>query len=53
MSVRGDDFATCGPKPSLDWMENAIAEHYEIKVAPLMGAGAHDAKEGRVLNRII
>ena len=47
MTVRGDDFTWCVPKPALDWMEAAIAEHYAIKVAPRMGPGPQDAKEGR------
>ena len=52
-SVHGDDFTSSGPKPQLDWMENAIAEKYEISIAPRMGPGMQDAKEGKILNRII
>ncbi len=53
MSVHGDDFTSCGPKPSLDWLEAAIQEHYELDVGPRLGPGPQDAKEGRVLNRVI
>ena len=52
-SVHGDDFTSCGPKPSLDWMEKAIGEKYEITIGPRLGPGPDDAKEARVLNRII
>ncbi len=53
MSVHGDDFTSCGSKPSLDWLEEAIKEHYELDIGPRMGPGPQDAKEGRVLNRVI
>jgi len=52
-SVHGDDFTSSGPKDALDWFEAALAEQYELTVAPRMGPGPGDAKEGRVLNRII
>jgi len=52
-SVHGDDFTSEGPADALDWMEACIAEAYEITVAPRLGPGPNDAKEGRVLNRII
>ena len=52
-SVHGDDFTSCGPKTSLDWMETAIGEKYEITVGPRLGPGPDDAKEARVLNRIV
>ena len=52
-SVHGDDFTSEGPCDALDWLETAIAERYEITVEPRLGPGPNDAKEGRVLNRII
>jgi hypothetical protein len=52
-SVHGGDFTSSGPADALDWLEAAIAERYEITVEPRMGPGPNDAKEGRVLNRII
>ncbi len=52
-SVHGDDFTSSGPKPSLDWLEHAMAEHYELDIGPRLGPGKEDAKEGRVLNRVI
>ena len=52
-SVHGDDFATCGPKRALDWFESALQEEYEVSIAPRMGPGPQDAKEGRALNRVI
>ena len=52
-SVHGDDFTSSGPANALDWFEEALAEHYELTVSPRMGPGPRDAKEGRVLNRVI
>ena len=52
-SVHGDDFTSSGPADALDWLEASIAENYEITVSPRLGPGANDAKEGRVLNRIL
>ena len=52
-SVHGDDFTTRGPKEQLDWFEQKLAENYELKVGPRLGAGEHDAKEATVLNRVI
>jgi hypothetical protein len=52
-SVHGDDFTSCGAKPALDWMEQAIASNYEVTVGPRLGPGPEDAKEARVLNRVI
>ncbi len=52
-SVHGDDFVSSGPATALDWLENAVAEKYEITVEPRMGPGPDDAKEGRMLNRIV
>ncbi len=52
-SVHGDDFVSSGPATALDWLEGAVAEKYEITVEPRMGPGPGDAKEGRMLNRIV
>ena len=52
-SVHGDDFTSSGPATSLDWLEKSIADKYEITVEPRLGPGTADAKEGRVLNRVI
>ena len=51
--MHGDGFTSCGPKDSLDWFEQVIAEEYEVTIAPRMGPGPQDAKEGRTLNRIV
>ena len=53
LSVHGDDFTAEGPKPALDWYEEAVAQRYEITVGPRLGPGPGDAKEGRSLNRVI
>ena len=51
--MHGDDFTSSGPADALDWIEQSLAEHYELTIAPRMGPGPNDAKEGRVLNRVI
>ena len=45
-SVHGDDFTSAGPADALDWMEESIAEAYEITTAPPPWAGAERC-EGR------
>ena len=52
-SVHGDDFIATGPADALDWYEGAVASEYEIAVGPRLGPGPKDAKEARVLNRVI
>ena len=52
-SVHGDDFTSSGAKDSLDWLEAALAEEYELDVGPRLGPGPEDKKEGRALNRVI
>ncbi len=52
-SVHGDDFTSTGPADALDWLEAKISEKYEVTTQPRMGPGPRDAKEGRVLNRVI
>ena len=52
-SVHGDDFTSSGPASSLDWLEKSIADRYGVTIEPRLGPGPADAKEGRVLNRII
>ena len=52
-SVHGDDFTSSGPAHSLDWMERVIGENYEVDIQPRIGPGPNDAKEARVLNRVI
>ena len=52
-SVHGDDFTTVGCKRDLDWFKQQLEEKYELKESARLGAGAQDAKEGRVLNRIV
>ena len=52
-SVHGDDFTSCGPTDSLDCLEKAIGESYDITIGPRLGPGPNDAKEARALNRIV
>ena len=41
------------PADSLDWYEQAVAAEYEISVGPRLGPAPEDAKQARVLNRVI
>ncbi len=52
-SVHGDDFTASGLRPSLDWLEEEIGKVYEITIGPRLGPGPQDAKEARMLNRIV
>ena len=52
-SVHGDDFTTAGSKPDLDWFEAELESRYELRKGGRIGPGKNDAKEGRVLNRVI
>ena len=52
-SVHGDDFTTAGAKPNLDWFESQLESHYELRKGGRISPGPQDAKDGRVLNRII
>ena len=53
LSVHVDDFTASGPKPQLDWLETSVANEYDISVAPRLGPGELDAKEGRALSSVI
>ncbi len=52
-SIHGGDFTASGPADALDWFEESIQQKYECEVHPRLGPGPNDAKEGRVLNRVI
>ena len=52
-SVHGDDFTIAGPKHQLDWMRQQMEMKYEMSVIGRLGPGQEDAKEVKVLNRII
>ena len=45
MSVHGDDFATAGPKPSLDWFVGVLREKYELKESERLGGILKTAKK--------
>ena len=53
VSVHGDDLTATGPADALDWYENAVSAEYEVKIGPRLGPGENDAKEMRVLNRVV
>ena len=52
-SVYGDDFTSEGPKKNLDWLKEELEKHYELTESARLGPGPNDAKEGKILNRII
>ena len=51
--VHGDNFTTVGSKRDLDWFKQQLEEKYELKGGARLGPGKDDAKEGRVLNRVV
>ena len=53
LNVHGGDFIAAGSKRQLDWLEDAMRQHYELTTQPRLGPGAGDAKEGVILNRVI
>ena len=53
VSVHGDDLTATGPADSLDWYEEAVSAEYDVKIGPQLGPGGNDAKEMRVLNRVV
>ena len=52
-SVHGDDFTTTGPKRQLDWLKAEMSKKYELTENYRIGPAEGDAKEARVLNRIV
>ena len=52
-SVHGDDFTSSGPKRQLDWLKAKMEEKYELKENYRIGPGPADAREARILNRIV
>ena len=50
--LSGDDFIVPGSRCALAWLKIILEARFELKTA-LVGHGASDTREGRVLNRII
>ena len=50
--VHGDDFVSACSRPSAVWLKHKLQERFEIKTT-IIGHGIEDAKEGKVLNRVI
>ena len=54
MVVRhGDDFTALGAKKGLDWYEGILSAAFEIGNYVRMGEAPEDAKQVRILNRIL
>ena len=51
--VHGDDFTTLGCKADLDWMENELATHFELKIRGRLGENCEGPQQIRILNRIV
>ena len=49
----GDDFATSGPKPALDWLVAELCKRCELTESARLGPGDKDGKEAKVLNRVV
>ena len=50
--VHGDDFITAGGRAECQWMRRRLERRFEIK-SKVIGAGAGESQEERVLNRVI
>ena len=51
--VHGDDFTVLGWEVSLNWFWGKIQERYQFKHRGRLGPQEKDAKEMRILNRIV
>ena len=51
--AHGDDFTALGTASSLDLYEHAMQQAFDVKLRGRLGHDPHDAKEVRVLNRIV
>ena len=51
--VHGDDFTALGSPEGLDKFEKGMTDTFECKLKGRLGTGPNDAKEMRVLNRIV
>jgi hypothetical protein len=50
--VHGDDFVTEGGRESVRWFKEKLEKRFEIKTK-VVGSGAEEARESRILNRVI
>ena len=51
--VWGDDFTFLGREEDLKWIAKLMSEWYDIKIRAIVGPGAGDDKEVRILNRSV
>ena len=51
--VHGDDFTSLGIQSDLDWMEQELAKHFELKLRGRIGEGCPEPQQIRILNRIL
>ena len=50
--VHGDDYASCGSGPQLQWLQSKLEQRFEIK-SNTIGHQPSDEKECKILNRIV
>ena len=53
LAVHGDDFTFCGLEEDLKWIQDKMANWFEIKVRGLLGPDPEDLKEITILGRIV
>ena len=51
--VHGDDFTTLGVKKEIDWFEQTLANHFELKLRGRLGENCTGVQQLRILNRIV
>ena len=51
--VHGDDFTTMGVKKDIDWFEQTLAKHFELKLRGRLGENCDGTQQIRILNRIL
>ena len=51
--VHGDDFNILADEETLDYIENLLKEHFDLKVVGTLGPDARDDKELVMLNRVL
>ena len=51
--VHGDDFTALATDAGLDFLEEGMQKHFEVKLKGRIGHGDSDCKEMRVLNRLL
>ena len=51
--VHGNDFTALASDPELNWYEQEVARHFEIKIRGRLGEGCPGDNELWILNRVV